>query len=136
MARERYRFIAVLINVIFQIIGGIFVFWFNPGFVFSDIGGDKLAQLCLQLAAYSNIGMALVVALILVYAREPRLLRWVAAGYAVYNLLAGINGIRTAMGLTGVTLSEPVFGPAVSHTIMFLIALSALLIPGQKPAQT
>ena len=102
MTRESYRFIAVLINLIFQIVGGVFVFGFNPGFVFADIGGDKLAQLCLQLAAYSNVGMALIVILVLFYAREPHLLRWLAAGYALYNLLAGINGIRTAMGLTSV----------------------------------
>jgi hypothetical protein len=135
MAREKYRFGAVLFDLIFQIVGGIIVFGFSPGFIFADIGGDKLAQLCLQLAVYSNVGMALITALVLFYAREPRLLRWLAAGYALYNLLAGINGIRTALGLTGVTLSEPVFGPAVFHTVMFLVSLVAVLIPEKKAGE-
>ena len=135
MTRERYRFGAVLINLIAQIIGGVFVFGFAPQFVFADIGGDALARLCLQLAVYSNVGMALVVALVLLYAREPRLLRWLAAGGALYNLLAGINGIRTALGLTGVTLAEPVFAPAVFHSAMFLLLFTAILIPEQKSAK-
>ena len=134
MTRERYRFGAVLIGLIFQIVGGVFVFGLAPQAVFADIGNDALAQQCLRLAVYSNIGMALVIALVLRYAPDPRWLRWLAAGGAVYQLLAGVDGLRTALGLNGVSLVEPVFGPAIFHSLMFLVLLVAVLIPEQRPA--
>ena len=135
MTRERYRFVAVLISLIGQIVGGVLVFGFAPHLVFADIGGNDLARLCLQLAAYSNAGMALVIALVLFSAPEPRWLRWLAAGGALYQILAGQNALRTALGLTGVTLVEPVFAPAIFHSVMFLVLLTAALIPEQRSAR-
>jgi hypothetical protein len=76
--------------------------------------------------------MALVVAFVLRYAPEPRWLRWIAAGGALYHLLAGLDGLRTALGFAGVSLVEPVFGPAVFHCLMLLVLLPAALIPAQK----
>ncbi len=134
MSRERFRFAAVLLNLIAQIVGGVIVFGFTPQVIFADIGNDDLARLCLQLAVYSNVGMALVIALILRYAPEPRLLRWLAAGGALYHLLAGLNGLRTALGLTGVVLVEPVFGPTIAHSFMFLVLITAVLIPERRVA--
>lgn len=134
MTRERYRFVAVLIGLIFQIVGGVLAFGFVPQAVFADIGSDDLARVCLRLAVYSNVSMALVVALVLRYAPEPRWLRWLAAGGALYHLLAGVDGLRTALGLAGVTLVEPVFGPTIFHSFMFLVLLTAVLIPEQQSA--
>lgn len=134
MTRERYRFGAILIGLIFQIVGGVLVFGLAPQAVFADIGNDALAQQCLRLAVYSNISMALVIALVLRFAPEPRWLRWLAASGAIYQLLAGVDGLRTALGLTEVTLVEPVFGPAIFHSFMFLVLLIAALMPEQHPA--
>ena len=136
MARERFRFGAVLFNLIAQIIGGVLVFGFTPQIIFADIGGDDLARLCLRLAVYSNAGMILVVALVLRYAPQPRLLRWLAAGGALYHLLAGADAVRTALGLAGVTLVEPVFGPTVLHSLMFLVLIIAALIPEQRSTES
>jgi hypothetical protein len=40
MTRERYRFGAVLSGLVFQIVGGVFVFGSNPGFdlLLTEIG--------------------------------------------------------------------------------------------------
>ena len=132
MTRERFRFGAVLLGLISQIVGGVLVFGLAPQVVFADIGGDDLARLCLRLAVYSNVSMALVVALVLRYAPEPRLLRWLAAGGALYHILAGLDSLRTALGLTGINLVEPVFGPTIAHCIMFLVLITAALIPEQR----
>ncbi len=136
MTRERFRFGAVLLGLIAQIVGGVLVFWLAPQIIFADIDSDELAQLCLRLAAYSNISMALVVALILRYAPEPRLLRWLAAGGALYHLLAGVDGLRTALGLNGVVLVEPVFGPTIAHSLMFLLLITAALLPEQRSMES
>ena len=79
----------MLFNLIAEIIGGLLVFGLSPQIIFADIGGDDLARLCLRLAVYSNASMVLVVALVLRYAPEPRLLRWLAAGGALYHSLLG-----------------------------------------------
>ncbi len=65
MTRERFRFGAVLFGLIAQIVGGVLVFGFTPQIIFADIGGDDLARLYLRLAVYSNMSMAVIVALIL-----------------------------------------------------------------------
>lgn len=131
MKRERFRFGAVLIGLIAQIIGGVLGFGLAPQFIFADIGGDNLAQLCLRLAVYSNVSMALVVVLALRYAPEPRFLRWIAAGGTLYHLLAGVDSLRTALGFTDINLVEPVFGPTIAHSFMFLVLITAALIPEQ-----
>lgn len=135
MSRERYRFGVVLVGLIFQLVGGVFAFGFVPQAIFADIGGDALAQACLRLAVYGNVSMVVVVALVLRYAPEPRWLRWLAAGGVAYHLPAGVDGLRTALGLSGVTLVEPVFGPAIFHTIMFVLLLTAVLLPEQQKQQ-
>ncbi len=132
MTRERFRFGAVIFGLIGQIIGGILLFGFAPHAVFADIPNDELAQLCLRLAVYTNASMAIVVTYILLYKREPRLLRWVAAAGALYHLLAGVDGLRTALGLTGINLVDPVSGPAVAHTISFLVLITAALLPERE----
>lgn len=132
MTRERFRYGAVLIGLIFQIVGGVLAFGFAPQAVFANIGDNNLAQACIRLAVYSNISMAVVVALILRHAPQPRWLRWIAAGGAIYHVLAGVDGLRTALGITGVTLVEPIFGPALFHSFMFLVLAIAALIPEQQ----
>jgi hypothetical protein len=118
--------------LIAQIVGGVIAFLLSPQAVFADIESNELARACLRLAVYSNLSMAIIVAYILLKARKPRWLRWVAAAGVAYHILAGIDGARTALGMTGVTLVEPVFGPAIFHGIMFLILLVAVLIPEQQ----
>lgn len=135
MTRERYRFAAVLIGLIAQIVGGVLAFGLAPHNIFADIDSNDLAQACLRLAVYSNISMALIVAMILRYVPEPRLLRWLAAGGALYHLFAGFDGLRTALGFNGVNLVGPIFGPAIFHCLMFLILFSAVLIPEREPAK-
>ena len=44
MSRERYRFIAVLVALIGQILGGVLLFGFAPQAVWVDINNDALAQ--------------------------------------------------------------------------------------------
>ena len=132
MSRERYRFGAVLVGLIFQIVGGVLAFGFAPQAVFTDIGSEPLAQVCIRLAVYSNASMALVVALVLRFAPEPRWLRWIAAGGALYHLLAGLDGLRTALGFAEVNLAEPVLGPAIFHGVMLLILLPAALLAERK----
>ncbi len=132
MTRERFRYIAVLIGLIIQIVGGVLGFGFAPQAVFANIGGSALAQLCLRLAVYSNLSMALLVLLIIRYAAQSRLLRYVAAAGALYNLLAGFDSLRTAFGCTGVVLADPVFGPAVIHSLLFILLLAAALLPEEK----
>ena len=136
MTRERFRFGAVLFNLIAQVIGGVLVFGFTPQIIFADIGGDELAQLCLRLAVYSNASMILVVALVLRYAPQPRLLRWLAAGGALYHILAGTDAVRTALGFADVTLVEPVFGPTILHSLMFLVLIVAALIPEKRSTES
>jgi disulfide bond formation protein DsbB len=106
MTRERFRFGAVLFNLIAEIIGGVLVFGFAPQIIFADIGGDDLARLCLRLAVYSNAGMILVVALVLRYAPQPRLLRWLAAGGALYISLPGQTLCVRHWGLRVLPLSN------------------------------
>jgi hypothetical protein len=132
MTRERFRFGVVVLGLVAQIVGGVVLFGLVPQAVFVDIGGDDLARLCLRLAVYSNLSMALVIALALFYAPRPQLLRWLAAGGALYNLLAGLDGLRTALGFTGVNLTEPIFGPAIVHCFMFVVLATAALIPEQQ----
>ena len=129
--RERFRFGAVLIGAIAQIIGGVLIFGFAPQIIFVDISGNNLALLSFRLAAYGNISMALITLLILYYAPEPRLLRWLAAGGALYQLLAGLDSLRTALGLTGVNVVEPVLGLILAHSFMFLLLISSALLPEQ-----
>ncbi len=136
MTRERFRFGAVFLGLIGQIVGGIIVFGFVPQVVFIDISSDDLARLTLRLAVYSNASMALVVALILRYAPNPRLLRWLAAGGALYHMLAGGDSLRTAWGLTGINLAEPVFGPTIAHCFTFLVLITAALIPEQQSVES
>lgn len=136
MTRERFRFGVILVGLIAQILGGVLLFGLAPHLVFADINNNALAQVCIRLAVYSNISMVVLVALVLRYAPEPRWLRWVAAANAVYHLLAGVDGLRTALGYSGVTLVEPVFGPAIFHTIMFLVLLAAALIPERQQPGT
>lgn len=133
MTREQYRYSAVLLGLITQIAGGVIAFLFAPQAIFADIESNELARLALRLAVYSNLSMAIIVAFILRHAAEPRWLRWVAAAGATYHMLAGIDGVRTALGITNINLVAPVFGPAISHGVMFLILLAAVLIP-EKPA--
>jgi hypothetical protein len=135
MTRERFRFGVVLLGLIAQIVGGALVFGFIPHMVFADINSAALARQCLRLAVYSNLSMALLVAFILRYAREPRLLRCVAGGGALYHVLAGIDALRTALGLTDIVLVEPVFGPAVAHACMFLLLITAALLPEKRSAE-
>ena len=132
MTRERYRFGAVLFGLVAQIVGGIIAFGLAPHVIFADIATDDLARLCLRLAVYSNASMALLVALVLVFARQPRSLRWIAAAGALYHLLAGVDGLRTALGFVDVVLNEPVFGPAALHGLTFVVLLAAALIPEKK----
>ncbi len=132
MTRERYRFGAVLFGLIAQIVGGIIAFGLAPHVIFADIATDDLARLCLRLAVYSNASMALLVALVLFYARKPRWLRWIAAAGALYHLLAGVDALRTVLGFVDVVLNEPVFGPTVLHGLTFVVLLTAALIPEKK----
>ena len=132
MTRERFRLAAVILNLAFQIIGGVFLFWLAPQNIFADISSDALARLCLRLAVYSNAGMALVTILILFTTHEARWLRWLAAGGALYNILAGIDGLRAGLGISGVTMVEPVFGPAFAHMVLFLLLIIAALLPVKK----
>jgi hypothetical protein len=50
-------------------------------------------------------------------------------------LFAGIDGLRTALGLTGVVLVDPVFGPAIAHSIMFILLITAALIPERRSTE-
>ena len=134
MTRERYRFGAVLFGLIAQIVGGVIAFGLAPHAIFADIASNDLARICLRLAVYSNASMALLVALILFYARKPRWLRWIATAGTLYHLLAGVDGLRTALGFANVVLNEPVFGPTVFHGVTFVILITAALVPEQQSA--
>ncbi len=135
MTRERFHFGVVLLELIAQIAGGVVLFGVAPQAVFADIGSDELARLCLRLAAYTNLSMALVIALVLYYAPQPRLLRWLSAAGALYNLLAGLDSLCTVLGFTGIHLVEPVFGPAIAHWFLFVLLAIATAIPEQRSVE-
>lgn len=82
------------------LLGGL-GFALAPGAVFSDIGGDALARLCLRLAAYTNVTVAAFSAFLLVTVPDRRVLRALAAAGATYHLLAGLDAIVTPVALAG-----------------------------------
>ncbi|MBI9049424.1 MAG: hypothetical protein JEZ00_08390 [Anaerolineaceae bacterium] len=132
MTRKKYRLIAVMLQLIAQVVGGVLLFLFAPQNIFTDIGSDPLAHLCLRLAVYSNAAMALFTIFVIANTSETRWLRALAGAGAVYNFMAGADSIRTALGYAGVNVAEPVFGPAVMHGVLFILLLIAALLPEKK----
>jgi hypothetical protein len=129
MTRKKYRLLAVLLQLIAQVLGGVVLFAIAPQAIFSDIGTDPLAQLCLRLAVYSNAGMAIFTIFVIANTSDTRWLRALAAAGAVYNFMAGADSLRTAFGGTGINVAEPIFGPTIMHGFLFLILLFAAVLP-------
>ena len=132
MTRKKYRLLAVLLQLIAQVVGGVVLFAMAPQAIFADIGSDALAQLCLRLAVYSNAGMAIFTIFVIANTSDTRWLRALAAAGAVYNFMAGADSIRTALGYAGVNVAEPVFGPTVMHGVLFVLLLVAAVLPEKK----
>ena len=75
MTRKKYRLLAVLLQLIAQVMGGVVLFAMAPQAIFADIGSDPLAQLCLRLAVYSNAGMAIFTIFVIANTSKTR---WLA----------------------------------------------------------
>lgn len=110
-------------------IAGVLGFVFAPEAVFALIPDDALARFCLRLAAYAHLSFAT-----LTFAIAARCgvatLRAIAAAAALYHTLAGIEGVRAALGAApGVVLAAPEWGPAGFHTVMTALLVAAAAWP-------
>lgn len=115
--------------MLLQLLLGIGGFGLAPEGVFPALPDDPLAGLTLRLAVWSNLSQVVMAAGLLWWWRDPRAARLVAAAYAVYHLLAGLDGLRLALGQIDVLVAPSPLGPVLSHGLMGVLALAALLWP-------
>ena len=118
--------------VLLQLALGVGGFGLAPEGVFPALADDPLAALTLRLAVWSNAGQVLMAAAVLWLWRDPRAARLVAASYALYHLLAGLDGLRVALGWVDVDVTPSPLGPVISHGLMGALALLALLYPARS----